>query len=74
MVLFAFVMCVSYIVHRWIITGTTYFYRDFLLKEAALRFVWNIVGPIGYLMKKKDVRKYVLDYIRYLIRSKSSIS
>ena len=74
MVSFSFVMCVSYIIHRWIITGTTYFYQDFLLKEAALTFVQNIVVPIGYLMKKKDVRKYVCDYIHYLIRSKSSIS
>ena len=69
MVLFVFVMCVLYIVHRWTSSGSKYFFQKFLIKEAALRFVWNVVVPIGYLIKKKDMRKCISDYIIYVIRN-----
>ena len=65
-VLFIFIVYILIIVHRWKITGANNFFQQFLLKETAMRFIWNIVLPIGYFIKKKDMRKYIRDYICYL--------
>ena len=67
-ILIAFFTCVLIIVHRWKNSDSKNFFQAFLLKEAALRFLWNVLLPIGYISKKKDMRKYVKDYICFLIR------
>ena len=67
---FAFTACVLIIVHRWKITDSNHFFQEFLLKEVAMRFFWNVLLPIGYFSKKKDMRKYVWDYICYLIMNR----
>ena len=40
-----------------------YFYRQYLLKELALVFIYNIVMPLIYLIKKKKMRKYIWQYV-----------
>ena len=38
-----------------------YFYKQFLFKQFTLIFIYNIVIPLIYLIKKKKMRKYVTD-------------
>ena len=40
-----------------------YFYKQFLFKELALIFIYNIVIPLIYLIKKKNMRKYFRKYV-----------
>ena len=40
-----------------------YFYKQFLYKELTLIFVYNIVIPLIYLIKKKRMRKYFRKYL-----------
>ena len=40
-----------------------YFYKQFLFKQFTLAFIFNIVVPLIYLIKKKMMRKYLWKYI-----------
>ena len=40
-----------------------HFYKQFLLKQCILLFIYNIVIPIIYLIKKKKMRKYFWKYV-----------
>ena len=40
-----------------------HFYKQFLLKQFILLFIYNIVIPISYLIKKKKMRKYFWKYV-----------
>ena len=40
-----------------------HFYKQFLLKQFILLFIYNIVIPIIYLIKKKKMRKYFWKYV-----------
>ena len=62
-----FLIVLVYIVHRWNNSNSENFYQQFLLKESIALFVYNILLPIGYLTKKKDLRKYIWEYIDDLI-------
>ena len=42
---------------------SNYFYKQFLFKELALIFIYNIVIPLIYLIKKKKMRKYFRNYV-----------
>ena len=44
-----------------------YFYTQYLLKELALVFIYNIVMPLIYLIKKKKMRKYIWQYVSDLM-------
>ena len=40
-----------------------YFYKQFLFKQFTLIFIYNIVVPLIYLIKKKKMRKYFWKYV-----------
>ena len=40
-----------------------YYYKQFMFKTLTLMFIYNIVIPIIYLIKKKKMRKYLWKYI-----------
>ena len=40
-----------------------YFYKLFLFKQCSLIFIYNIVIPLIYLLKKKKMRKYFWKYV-----------
>ena len=40
-----------------------HFYSQFVFKEFSLVFVYNIVFPLIYLIKKKKMRKYLWNYV-----------
>ena len=40
-----------------------YFYKQFLYKEITFIFIYNIVIPLIYLIKKKKMRKYFWKYV-----------
>ena len=40
-----------------------HFYKQFLFKQFILIFIYNIVIPIIYLIKKKKMRKYFWKYV-----------
>ena len=42
---------------------SNYFYKQFLFKELALIFIYNIVIPLIYLIKKKKMRNYFRNYV-----------
>ena len=67
MVLFVFVISFLYILHRWTMGNTKNFYQQFIIMENALMFVYNVVFPTLYLIKKKDMRKYIWEYLNDLI-------
>ena len=56
-----------YIVHRWNNSGSENFYQVYVLKESMIMFFYNVLLPICYLAKKKDLRKYIWEYIDDLI-------
>ena len=39
------------------------FYKQFLLKQFALAFIFKILVPLIYLIKKKKMRKYLWKYV-----------
>ena len=67
MALGVFIISFLYIVHRWTAGNSENFYQEFIIMESALMFVYNVVCPIIYLTKKKEVRKYMLEYLKGLI-------
>ena len=42
---------------------SNYFYKQFLFKELALIFIYNIFIPLIYLIKKKKMRNYFRNYV-----------
>ena len=40
-----------------------YYYKQFMFKTLTLIFIYNIVIPIIYLIKKKKMRKYLWKYV-----------
>ena len=40
-----------------------YFYKQFLYKELTIMFIYNILAPLIYLIKKKKMRKYFWKYV-----------
>ena len=40
-----------------------YFYKQFMLKQSTLEFMYNIVVPLIYLIKKKKMRRYFWKYV-----------
>ena len=44
-----------------------YFYKQFLFKQFTLIFIYNIVIPLTYLIKKKKMRKYFWKYVSDLM-------
>ena len=40
-----------------------YFYKQFLYKELTIIFIYNILAPLVYLIKKKKMRKYFWKYV-----------
>ena len=40
-----------------------YFYKQFMFKQSTLEFVYNIVVPLIYLIKKKKMRRYFWKYV-----------
>ena len=40
-----------------------YFYKQFLYKELTIMFIYNILAPLIYLIKKKKMRKYLWKYV-----------
>ena len=40
-----------------------YFYKQFLLKQFTLAFIYKIVVPLIYLIQKKKMRKYLWKYV-----------
>ena len=40
-----------------------YFYKQFLYKELTIIFIYNILAPLVYLIKKKKMRKYFWEYV-----------
>ena len=39
------------------------FHQQFVYKEFAMMLFYNVIGPAIYLIKKKDLRKYVWEYV-----------
>ena len=39
------------------------FHQQFVYKEFAMMLFYNIIGPAIYMIKKKDMRKYVWEYV-----------
>ena len=58
---------IAFIVHRWNNSGSENFYQIYVLKESMIMFLYNVLLPICYLAKKKDLRKYIWEYIDDLI-------
>ena len=67
MALGVFAISFLYIVHRWTAGNSENFYRQFIIMESALMFVYNVVCPIVYLSKKREVRKYMFEYLKDII-------
>ena len=44
-----------------------HFHQQFVYKEFAIMVFYNIVGPLMYLTKKKELRKYVWEYVTYVM-------
>ena len=44
-----------------------YFYKQFLYKELTIIFIYNILAPLIYLIKKKKMRKYFWKYVSDII-------
>ena len=40
-----------------------YYYKQFLYKELTIIFIYNILAPLIYLIKKKKMRKYLWKYV-----------
>ena len=44
-----------------------HFHQQFVYKEFAIMVFYNIIGPLMYLTKKKEMRKYVWEYVTYVM-------
>ena len=67
---FMVVICAVLLILNMTTNCTKYFYQKFVYREFAMMFFYNIIYPVIYLIKKKDMRKYVWEYVMILCCNK----
>ena len=60
---FMVVICVVLLILNITTNCSKYFYQKFVYREFAMMFFYNIIYPVIYFIKKKDMRKYVWEYV-----------
>ena len=60
---FIVTICVVLLILNLTTNHSKYFHHQFVYKEFAMMVFYNIIAPLIYLIKKKDLRKYVWEYV-----------
>ena len=60
---FVFVGNLTFWFLEYTFNDSKYFYKQFLYKELTIMFIYNILAPLIYLIKKKKMRKYLWKYV-----------
>ena len=60
---FIVTICAVLLILNLTTNSSKYFYQQFVYKEFAMMLFYNVIGPAIYLIKKKDLRKYVWEYV-----------
>ena len=64
---FIVTICAVLLIINLTTNSSKYFYQQFVYKEFAMMLFYNVIGPAIYLIKKKDLRKYVWEYVTYVM-------
>ena len=64
---FIVTICAVLLILNLTTNSSKYFYQQFVYKEFAIMLFYNVIGPAIYLIKKKDLRKYVWEYVTYVM-------
>ena len=54
---------ITFWVLEYTFSDSKYFYKQFMFKQSTLEFMYYIVVPLIYLIKKKKMRKYFWKYV-----------
>ena len=60
---FIVTICAVLLILNLTTNSSKYFHQQFVYKEFAMMLFYNVIGPAIYLIKKKDLRKYVWEYV-----------
>ena len=60
---FIVTICAILLILNLTTNSSKYFHHQFVYKEFAMMVFYNIIGPAIYLIKKKDLRNYVWEYV-----------
>ena len=64
---FIVTICAVLLILNLTTNSSKYFHQQFVYKEFAMMLFYNVIGPAIYLIKKKDLRKYVWKYVTYVM-------
>ena len=56
-------ICAILLILNLTTNSSKYFHQQFVYKEFATMLFYNIIAPAIYMIRKKDLRKYVLEYV-----------
>ena len=60
---FIVTICAILLILNLTTNSSKYFHQQFVYKEFATMLFYNIIAPAIYMIRKKDLRKYVLEYV-----------